>query len=71
MSSGPDLLGDHRRSVGADLPLRGGRLDEFPFQRGNLAVEQLGGLGQITVALGPLGLRTQVVELLLQLRRPG
>ena len=49
-------------------PRVGGRgLGQFALQRRDLAVHQPGGVAEVAVALGPLGLAAQVVEPLLQL----
>ena len=65
---GADLLLDHRLVPGRRWPrasaARG--LGQLALQRGDLAVEQLGGAGEVALALQPLGLAAQVVELRLE-----
>ena len=61
---GSDLFLEHH--VLAGLSLRQRRV-EFLFHLGDAAVAQLGGLGQVTVALGALGLPAQRLQLLLEL----
>ena len=60
---GTDLLLEHH--VGPRLSRRQ-RGVEFLFHLGDAAVAQLGGLGQVAVALGAVGLATQRVELFLE-----
>src|SRR5699024_6133447 len=59
---GADLLTHHRVRTGLGL----GRVGHLLFQGRDLAVEQLRGPGQVTVALGTVGLGTKTIDLLTQ-----
>ena len=66
---GADPLLDHLVSrPGARLGLR--RSSQLALEGGDIAIQELGGGGVVTVALEPLGLGTQVVDPGLELADP-
>ena len=69
---GADLLLDHRRlAAGRGLVASAALgLAQLALQRRDLAVEQLGRAGEVALALQPLGLHAQLVELLLEVADP-